>query len=65
MIFLRICPSPALGAASLPLVMRAQQRERKLAREKLVIGKPRPGRAFRADVARLGRPVHGAQRIGE
>ena len=41
----------AAGAAA---HMRAQQRERELARQQFVIGEPRPGRAFRLDILRRG-----------
>ena len=46
-----------------PPQMGAHQRERELAGEQFVIGEPRPGRASGRHVGRLGRPMHGAQRL--
>ena len=48
-----------------PPQMRAHQRERQLTRQKLVVGKPRPGQSFRQQVDRLRRPVQDAQRLSE
>ena len=53
------------AAAGLAAHVRAHQRERELAGEQFVIGKPRPGRALRRDVVRLGRAVQAAQRVGK
>ena len=59
---------PALGraaAAGAAAHMRAQQRERELARQQFVISEPRPRRAFRLDVVGRRRTMHAAQRVGE
>ena len=44
-----------VAAAGLAAHMRAHQRQRQLAGEQFVIGKPRPGKAFRMDVVRRRR----------
>ena len=45
--------------------MRANERERKLAREQFVVGEPRPGLALRQDVGGLVGMMQGVQRVGE
>ena len=59
---------PAFGgtaAAGADAHMRAQKRERELARQQFVISEPRPGRAFRRDIVGRLRTMDGAQRIGK
>ena len=59
-------PAFARAAASrLALAMGAQQRERELAGEQLVVGKPRPDRPFGRDVAWLCRLVQATKRVRE
>ena len=54
------------AAAGLPAHMGAHQRERELAGEQFVIGKPRPGRHFPAATScGSRRPVQMAQRVGK
>ena len=58
-------PFAGAAAAGLPAHMRAHQRQRELAGEQFVIGKPCPSGTFRRDIARFGRPMQMAQRVGE
>ena len=53
------------AAAGALAQMRAQERERELAGEQFVIGKPRPCRAVRHEVVGRRRAVDAAQRVGE
>ena len=53
------------AAAGLAAHMCAQQRQRQLAGEQFVIGKPRPGQTLGRHVVRLMRPMQIAQRVGE
>ncbi len=53
------------AAAGLPPHVRAHQRERELAGEQFVIGKPRPCGVFRKDIVWLRRPVQMTQRRGK
>ena len=58
-------PGAGCRAAGRAPQMRAHQGERQLTGEQLVIGEPRPGQPLGRHVGRLGRPVQGAQRLGE
>ena len=55
MILLRNPPVAGARPSGQALLVGAHQRQRQLAGEQLVIGKPRPGRAFRARRCRLVR----------
>ena len=63
-----LLPQPAgtrARASGLPAHVRARERERKLAGEKLVEREPRPMRGFGNHVRRLGRPMQFSQGIRE